>query len=142
MNTEIEMHRLREALEASWRPDTAYLNVEEEGNPALGQCAPTSRVVQHFFPDTEIVKGHVWTGASLETHFWNTLNVGGITYHIDFSWRQFPPGSVVRDYRPLTEEESVDSAATVKRCEVLLQRVKDYLMQTDSSNHGRDHVTP
>lgn len=42
----VEILTLRQALEASWRPETAYLNVEEEGNPALGQCYPTSRVIE------------------------------------------------------------------------------------------------
>ncbi len=128
------MYRLREALEASWKPDTAYLHVEEKGNPALGQCYPTSKVVQHFFPETEIVKGHVWAGKSLEKHFWNTLNVGGVLYHIDFSWRQFPPGSAVKDFRPLTKEELSDSEATLKRVELLLQRVQDHL---SSASHAK-----
>jgi hypothetical protein len=53
---------LREALAASWDKRTAYLEVEQAGNPALGQCYPTSRVVQHYYPETEIIKGKVWTG--------------------------------------------------------------------------------
>jgi hypothetical protein len=53
---------LREALAASWDKRTAYLEVEQAGNPALGQCYPTSRVVQHYYPETEIIKGIVWTG--------------------------------------------------------------------------------
>ena len=34
------------ALEASWDHLTAYRGVVCAGNPALGQCYPTSRVVQ------------------------------------------------------------------------------------------------
>ena len=132
MKTNIEMHQLREALEASWQQDTAYLNVKKEGNSALGQCYPTSRVVQHYFPDTEIVKGQVWTGKALETHFWNTLNVNGTKYHIDFSWRQFPSGSAVRSFRLLTKKEFSDSEATVKRVDLLMQRVQDYLSLNQS----------
>lgn len=39
---------LREALEASWDEKTSYLGVKEKGNPALGQCYPTFRVVRYI----------------------------------------------------------------------------------------------
>src|SRR5579872_6391973 len=39
----VSMPDLREALEASWDTATAYGGVSEAGNPALGQCYPTSR---------------------------------------------------------------------------------------------------
>jgi len=63
------MLRLREALNASWDKRTAYLEVEQMGNPALGQCYPTSRTVQHYYPETEIITGTVWTGQTSELHF-------------------------------------------------------------------------
>jgi hypothetical protein len=84
--------RLREALEASWDRDTAYQEVEQVGNPALGQCYPTSRAVQHYYPQTEILKGTVRVGERDELHFWNGLRVGADWYHIDLSWQQFPAG--------------------------------------------------
>lgn len=122
----VEMHRVREALEASWKQDTAYQHVYEKGNPALGQCYPTSRVVQRYFPETKIARGFIWTGKSEETHFWNILDIGGTIYHIDFSWRQFPPGSSVVRWALLSEDDP-DSEATVKRIETLLKRVQDYI---------------
>src|SRR5476651_320809 len=67
---------LREALAASWDKRTAYLEVEQVDNPALGQCYPKSRVVQHYYPETEIIKGKVWTGKAVDVHFWNGLRVG------------------------------------------------------------------
>lgn len=79
--------KIREALEASWDEKTSYLAVKQKGNPALGQCYPTSRVVQYFFPETEIIKGKVWNGKEIETHFWNGLSVNGNLYHIDLSWQ-------------------------------------------------------
>ncbi|RYB88273.1 hypothetical protein EUA06_22040 [Nocardioides glacieisoli] len=51
--------KLREAVEASRRPDTAYLEVEQEGNPAFCNCYPTAMVMQKFFPEMGIVKGEV-----------------------------------------------------------------------------------
>jgi len=53
----VDLIALREALAASWSARTSYGGVREEGNPALGQCYPTARVVQHFLPRSEIVKG-------------------------------------------------------------------------------------
>lgn len=122
-----DLPQIREALEASWDEQTSYLAVKQEGNPALGQCYPTSRVVQHFFPETEIVKGKVWNGKEIETHFWNVLKVKDDLYHIDLTWQQFPQGSKVREYTILDRNQLGDSEPTVKRCELLLQRVNDYL---------------
>ncbi len=121
------MLRLREALAASWDKRTAYLGVELAGNPALGQCYPTSRVVQRFYPETEIIKGKVWTGETADVHFWNGLRVGDDWYHIDLSWQQFPAGSVIQEFAILERQELNDSQATMQRCELLFKRVDGYL---------------
>jgi len=123
------MLRLREALEASWDRLTAYGAVEEIGNPAFGQCYPTARVVQHYYPATEIIKGRVWTGEREEIHFWNGLAVGAEWYQIDFSWDQFPAGSVVREFVALDRQNLGDSEATLERCALLLRRVEAYLSE-------------
>jgi hypothetical protein len=120
------MLRLREALEASWDGQTSYGAVEQADNPALGQCYPTSRVVQRYYPATEIIKGKVWTGRSEEIHFWNGLPIGDAWYHIDLSWQQFPAGSVVREFVVLDRRDLSDSEATVQRCALLLERVESY----------------
>ena len=132
------MLSLREALEASWDRQTAYGEVERAGNPALGQCYPTSRVVQHYFPATEIIKGKVWTGASEETHFWNGLPVGDDWYHIDLSWQQFPLGSAVREFVVLDRQNLGDSEATIQRCVLLLQRVATYIGHRASDRSGQN----
>jgi hypothetical protein len=124
----IDMAQLREALEASWDSKTSYQSVLEKGNPALGQCYPTSRVVQHFFSDTEIVEGQVWTGRSTEKHFWNLLEVNGVMYHIDLTWQQFPHGSKVLNYKIRDRNGLGDSQKTTDRCELLRQRVTQYLV--------------
>lgn len=122
---------LREALAASWDKRTAYLEVEQAGNPALGQCYPTSRVVQHYYPETEIIKGKVWTGEKADVHFWNGLHVGDNWYHIDLSWQQFPAGSIVQEFVIIERQELHDSEATVQRCALLLKRVDNYLEARD-----------
>ena len=121
------MLRLRNALTASWDKRTAYLEVEEGGNPALGQCYPTSRTVQHYYPQTEIIKGKVWTGKILEVHFWNGLRIGNEWYHIDLTWQQFPLGSVIQEFKVIERQELNDSEATKTRCALLLERVDHYI---------------
>lgn len=123
----VNMLSLRCAIEASWKPDTAYLEVFEHDNPALGQCYPTARVVQHFFPLTEIAEGEVWTNNGIEKHFWNILRKGEIEYHIDFSWQQFPHGSYVKTHKVRDREALGDSDKTLKRIALLLDRVNTEL---------------
>ncbi|MFO0862557.1 MAG: hypothetical protein U0516_02465 [Candidatus Saccharibacteria bacterium] len=125
----IDLLHLREALEASWDKKTSYLGVAQKGNPALGQCYPTAWVVQSFFPQMEIIKGWVWTGMSrsADKHFWNGLSVNGTLFHIDLTWQQFPQGSSVREFEVLDRESLGDSDKTIKRCELLRQRVLDYI---------------
>ena len=115
--------QLHAALEASLEPDTAYLGVHEPGNPALGQCYPTSRVVQWFFPALEIASGKVETGSALEAHFWNIDVSQDPARHVDLTWQQFTPRAEVTSFTVLDRNHLNDSAATVARCERLLRRV-------------------
>ncbi len=123
----VGLTRLREALEASWDEKTSYKAVVESGNPALGQCYPTSRVIQFYFPNTEIIEGEVWTGDGMEKHFWNLLDIDGSQYHIDLTWQQFPNGSVVKNWKIRDRKTLGDSQKTIYRVELLKKRVKDYM---------------
>jgi hypothetical protein len=123
----VSLLQLKAALESAWHPDTAYLGVAAAGNPALGQCYPTARLVQFFFPATEIVEGEVWTGVKLEKHFWNILIIGDEHYHIDLAWQQFPPGSIMRNYKIRPRETLGDRPVTVERCRKLRSRVIGHL---------------
>lgn len=124
----MDLTRLREALEASWQSDTAYLGVQEVGNPALGQCYPTSRVMQYFYPETEIVEGEVITpNGKIEKHFWNLLKMENKELHIDLSWQQFPCGSRVKSWKVRDRKYLNDGVETTERVERLLGRVKYYL---------------
>lgn len=127
LDSENFMLRFREALEASWDRQTAYGAVEQVGNPALGQCYPTCRVVQHYYPQTEIIKGTVWAENKEEFHFWNALAVGDEWYHIDLSWQQFPTGSTILEYKALDRNNLGDGEATLQRCALLLRRVETHL---------------
>jgi hypothetical protein len=122
-----EIERLAAAIEASWDGRTAYRGLTRAGNPAFGQCYPTSRVVQYFYPEFEIACGDVSTGAATECHFWNIRGSGDGAEWIDLSWKQFAPGSAVRGFKLLDRTQLGDSPATVERCELLLRRVRAHL---------------
>jgi hypothetical protein len=122
--TQDALIRLQSALESSWDHLTAYRGITRPGNPAYGQCYPTSRVVQWFYPAAEIASGTVWTGETLERHFWNVFVDGDRTDWVDLSWQQFPPGASVKDFQLLDRDALGDSPGTLKRCTLLLRRVQ------------------
>ncbi|HEY7809364.1 MAG TPA: hypothetical protein VIA98_03180 [Allosphingosinicella sp.] len=115
--------RLEQALTASWDARTAHLGACADGNPALGQCYPTARVVQWFFPRFEIASGEVDTGAGLEWHFWNVDPASDPPEVMDLTWRQFPEGSKVTRLALLDRAALGDSVPTLMRCQLLLDRV-------------------
>ncbi len=127
--TRVDLACLASAVQASWDQHTAYGGLTRRGNPAFGQCYPTARVVQFFYPETEIARGDVWTGAGVECHFWNVRGSGPAAEWIDLSWQQFPPGSVVQRFELLDRRELGDSPPTVERCALLLRRVLAYLAE-------------
>jgi hypothetical protein len=120
----VTLPRLRFALEASWDAATAYLGAFQSGNPALGQCYPTARVVQWFFPRFDIVSGEVDTGSSVETHFWNIDQACNPPEQVDLTWQQFAAGSQVIRFKALDRHSLCDSPPTVLRCQLLLHRVR------------------
>lgn len=69
----------------------------------------------------------VWDGKETQSHFWNGLLVDGVLYHIDLTWQQFPPGSSVREFKILDRDNLGDGSETIERCDLLRQRVNDYL---------------
>lgn len=118
---------LREALEASWSSDTAHLYAEEEGNPSLGQCYVTAKILQEYFPEFEIVEGIVETPNGKEKHFWNRIKSSAGVIDIDLTWQQFPVGSKVVKCWLRNRQTLNDGEETQRRLSVLRERVKSYL---------------
>lgn len=121
-------------MEASWDRSTAYLGAHRSGNTALGQCYPTSRVVQWFFPHLEIASGEVDTGAALEAHFWNIDPACNPAKHVDLTWQQFTEGSKVARFEILNRHALNDSPPTIVRCQLLLERVLMNLKETGAAD--------
>jgi hypothetical protein len=125
----VSLSRLRLALEVSWDSRTAYLGAFQSGNLALGQCYPTARVVQWFFPHFEIASGEIDTGPTLECHFWNVDPSRTPPVHVDLTFRQFGQGSAVKQFKILDRDSLGDSPPTIERCQLLLERVLIQLAQ-------------
>jgi len=119
------LDQIREALEESWDEKTAYQMIFKKDNPAFGQCYPTSRVIQLFFPEAEIIEGVVWTGKSIEKHFWNFLTIDGEGCHIDLTWEQFPKDSIVKSWKVRGRNSLGDSQETLNRVNLLFERVRN-----------------
>jgi hypothetical protein len=136
----VDLACLAAALEASWDRRTAYRGITQPGNPAFGQCYPTTRVVQFFYPETEIARGDVWTGCGTGCHFWNVRGSGSDAEWIDLSWKQFPSGSVVRRFELLDRPRLGDSPPTVERCALLLRRVLAHLADEQFPSKARGCV--
>lgn len=117
------LSQLSSALEASWDSRTAYLGASRAGRPALGQCYPTARVVQWFYPRFEIASGEVDTGSAVESHFWNIDPGCNPPEHVDLTWQQFAEGSKVTTFKILDRNALGDSPPTIERCQLLLERV-------------------
>lgn len=125
-STIVDLSWLGRALEHAWQPDTAYQEVVVEGNPAYGQCYPTARLVQLLLPEAELVHGWVRTGDRLDEHYWNQLS-GHRPIDIDLTWQQFGYGAEVVECKILDRSFLNDSAATLRRCDLLHTRMLDAL---------------
>ncbi len=127
MSKTVDMLKLRQAIEASWQPDSAYEHITEDGNPALGQCHVTALAVHHYFPEAGIAEGQVQTSKGLEKHFWNVFDLNGNQLHLDWTWQQFPHGSVIKSWKLRDRGNLNNSQETEERFIRLLKRVKQNL---------------
>ena len=57
----------------------------------------------------------------------NALPEGEGLRHLDFTWQQFPPGLTPLSFELLGRERLGDSAETIARCNLVLQRVVAHL---------------
>lgn len=124
------LEKVFEALQHSWRADTAYdASGWSEGNPARGQCVVSSLVINDYFKgDFQKYKVH---GAVEETHYCNILPDGA---YIDSTGKQYD--GLIVSLHPIKynlasfstcREKLLSDIATNERYEILKSRVSDYL---------------
>lgn len=123
---------ITEALRASWRPETSTLGDDlPADNPARGQCAVSSLVVQDFLGG-DLFRVRVSGDGIDERHYYNVLDDSTV---IDTTREQYQgkPVSLVPEPVDLEgkyasiREKSLDNEDTRRRYEVLRRLVGDIL---------------
>lgn len=117
-----ELKRLHESLEKVWSSRTCYPSSARNwtsNNPALGQCAVTSLLVQEMFG------GQIVFCAALN-HFWNILPDGA---EVDFTESQFTDQEL--KYKVIDRSCSIESLMSGDRA--LKARTKERLELLRSS---------
>lgn len=121
---------VKAALEASWDIETTYcVDNWERQDPAWGQCAVSAVVTVTLFGG-EYRKG--WTtlpDGFRCRHYWAVVD----GEHVDFTWRQFPVGTVLREVEPASFEDLVANRWMRNRSMLLMKRVTEKLNITQQT---------
>lgn len=124
MNPTID--ELLEALQVSWCEETSQCGegVWSEDNPARGQCAVSSVIIQDYLGG-KLVRGVVEDdyieGCS---HYWNQLDNG---VWVDSTQAQFEGTLNITDIKYRSPNYVLKSLDTLKRYQLLKSRVVNYL---------------
>jgi hypothetical protein len=110
---------IKTALAQAWNGDTSAESDWTDANPAYGQCAVTSLVVQDHLGG-ELICGRV-TGGS---HYWNMLPSGE---EIDLTKQQFKRPFVPQSTEISSREHVLADPHTRQRYELLSDRVRQAL---------------
>ena len=128
---------ITEALRASWRPETSTLGDDlPVDNPARGQCAVSSLVVQDFLGG-DLFRVRVSGDGIDERHYYNVLDDSTV---IDTTREQYQGKAVSLTPAPVDlegeyvsiREKVLDNEDTRKRYELLRQLVNDNLQKGQS----------
>lgn len=92
--------KLQLAIEQSWSAFTTPETRWSPDNPAIGQCAVTSCVVQDYYGGDILHTVAKLPNRDREGHFYNFID----GEEIDLTRQQFPLGTVLREGRPKTKE--------------------------------------
>jgi len=126
----IDESQLELALKNSWSKETS-LDPENwtPENPALGQCAVTSVIVNDYLGGEIVWANVILPDGRQVSHYFNKIN--GIEK--DFTKTQFPEGTVIPNGIPKTKgysstkEHILSYPKTQQRYELLKQKVKEFL---------------
>ncbi len=104
------------ALRESWGPDTAYPGSWDDSNPAKGQCAVSSLVIQR------LIGGDIWRGRTNTgiSHYWNVIEDA----KLDATWSQFRDGEWLTWEKPV--ESNIERGHTKERLDILWNRVLEW----------------
>lgn len=127
----MNINELEKILEKCWCRETIIQQAGwKEDNPALGQCVPTSLVVNDYFGG-EII----WAMATLQegkeiSHYFNKID----EKEIDLTRKQFPEGTIIPAGIPRTKgfkttrDYLLSSQNVVERYNLLKLKVEKFLV--------------
>lgn len=119
----ITLEDLKEALEKSWSKETSSDPKNwTPDNPAWGQCAVTALIIQDYFGG-DLLRAAI---EGIGSHYWNQLPNDS---EIDLTKIQFLTAVVIPPGETRAREYVLSYPATVKRYEILKQRVEKYLKE-------------
>ncbi|MDD4878437.1 MAG: hypothetical protein PHO02_05380 [Candidatus Nanoarchaeia archaeon] len=126
----MEISQLEKALLDSWDADTSSDSASwTKENPAWGQCAVTSLIVNDYLGGKLVWANAVLPGGKSISHYFN--NIDG--KEIDLTRRQFPDGTLIPEgidkfkTFPSTRDYVLSFEATRTRYEKLKEKVKNAL---------------
>jgi len=119
----ITLKDLKKALKNSWSRETSSdPNNWTSENPAWGQCAVTALIIQDYFGG-DLLRAAI---EGIGSHYWNQLPDGS---EIDLTKIQFLTAITIPAGEIRLREYVLSYPATVKRYEILKQRVEKYLKE-------------
>ncbi len=118
----MDIKHVEKAIKQSWDKDTCYPKLADQWtaeNPALGQCAVTALIIQHYFNGEILYCEHT-------NHYWNKLPDGK---KIDLTKMQFAKDTKICQDKIKSRDEILNSqsaiqAKTAQRYQLLKQRIE------------------
>lgn len=131
----MDLRLLRRALLKAWSEETSYdPEYWSLSNPAWGQCAVTSLIVQDFAGGDIVVTEAILPSGATTKHYYNKLYTPS-PCEIDFTLEQFPTGTSFRNGShaaegyPSIREYILAFPSTVRRYEDLRRAVARVLSE-------------
>lgn len=133
----MDLVALQKALLQAWNADTSYDSEHwSPSNPAWGQCAVTSLIVQDFAGGDILVTEVRLPNGETTKHFYNKLYTPSVC-EIDLTREQFPPDTLLPDASSTVEgyssvrEYILAFPSTVQRYQALRRAVTSMLSGPD-----------
>jgi hypothetical protein len=106
----IDRSAVIDAIRSSWCAATIAEGDWDTGNPARGQCEPSSFVAWRYLGG-DLVLGRVLVGGEqVEHHYWNRIN----GQDLDLTQEQFGPEHIVEELRVLPNDFLTENMASMK----------------------------
>jgi hypothetical protein len=125
----VQLSDLEKALLDSWCAETSSEPDWAAANPAWGQCAVTSCIIQDYLGGEVVWAEAVLPGGAKKSHYFNQID----GQELDLTRRQFPEETLIpkgaekKKQFDTTRDYVLSYPATVERYGILKSKVESYL---------------